>query len=215
MSPSNALRLHTFTRLIAAVMAASAGWAEADSRVDHYIQVDLGTKWYDLTFHHDDDRSQITGQFDTSVVVTPTVCCRVGNKESNFGLILTGGLAYGSFVAPDLKVDTFEFHLGIGAEMKITSWAHFDVMASVGRGFTWADLPADHLSWDHRQSTWGYSSHAEAIATFAVDCWGARLSANAGYRATGMTLADPDSANRYDDYLIHGFVVGGALGFTF
>jgi hypothetical protein len=29
-----------------------------------------------------------------------------------------------------------------------------------------------------------------------------------------MTLSDPDTAN-HDDYLIHGFVVGGAIGFTF
>lgn len=80
---------------------------------------------------------------------------------------------------------------------------------------TWVDLPADHRTWDNESSTWGYSSHGEAVATLAIAWYGVLISANAGYRVTSMTHTDPDSADHTDDYLIHGFVVGGAIGFTF
>jgi hypothetical protein len=215
MLPSKQAHHTQRIQILTLVLAASAGWAEDDGHFDHYVQVDLGTKWYDLSFHHDQAQADLTGQFDDSVVVSPTVCCRIGKQTSNFNLILTGGLAYGSFLAPDLEVDTFEFHLGVGAAMKVTPWAHFDVMASIGRGYTWIELPTDIDTWDHQDSAWGYSSHAEVVASFAVNLHGARISANAGYRITTLTLSDPDNADHYDDYRIHGFVVGGAVGFTF
>lgn len=201
--------------LLLSLCSVATGWSEDDGHLDHYIQVDLGSKWYDLTFHHADQHARLSGQFDDSVVVTPTVCCRIGNQDSNFSLILTGGLSYGSYLAPDLEVDSFEFHLGVGAAMKITPWAHMDVMASAGRGFTWIDLPDGRQTWDHESNTVGYSSHAEIVATFAVEIEGIRLSANAGYRITQLTSTDPDNADHYDDFQIHGFVVGGAVGFTF
>ncbi len=212
--PSAATR-RAATPLIIACAVTGWGWCEDDGQVDHYLQADLGTKWYDLTFRHDHRETEISGQFADSVVVTPTACLRWSPWDSNFSVILTGGLAYGSYTAPELEVDLFEFHLGLGASMRITSWAHFDVMASIGRGYTWIELADGLQTWDNESSSWGYSGHGEVIATFAVDCWGARISANAGYRFTSLTVSDPDDTDTYDYYALRGFVVGGAVGFTF
>jgi hypothetical protein len=203
------------TSLIIGFAVMGVGWSADDGGIDHYIQVDLGTKWYDLTFHRDHTDSEISGKFDDSVVVTPTVCLRFGPADSNFWMILTGGLAYGSYIAPELEADLFEFHLGLGASMRITPWAHFDVMASIGRGYTWIEFTDGQPTWDNQATSWGYSGHGEALATFAIDYAGARISAHAGYRISSMTLYDPDDSDTYDYFMLHGFVVGAAVGFTF
>jgi hypothetical protein len=130
-------------------------------------------------------------------------------------LILTGGLSYGSFIAENLEVDMFEFHLGVGGGIEFAPWCHLDVMASIGRGYTWVDLPPNYRTWDNESLAWGYSGHGEVVATLAVDWQGIMFSANAGYRYTGLNQHDPESSDRNDEYLIHGFVVGGSIGFTF
>ena len=97
----------------------------------------------------------------------------------------------------------------------LTSWADLNLMVSGGYGWTSIGLPPGYHTWDDQDSAGGGSSHVEAVATLALDLWGVLLTANAGYRFTGMTLRDLDDQERFDEYRIHGFVVGAGIGFTF
>lgn len=181
---------------------------------DHYIQVDVGQKNYDILLHrHDDER--LRGEFTESIVVSPTARICSMDKDSNWGLQVTFGLAYGHFRADDLEADTVECHLGLGGTARLTSWADLNLMVSGGAGWTRIDLPTGYHTWDGFGIAEGGSGHVEALATLSFDLWGVLLTTNAGYRYTGMVLRDLENEDRFDDYAIHGFVVGAGLGFTF
>lgn len=181
---------------------------------DHYIQVDVGQKNYDiLLYRHDEER--LRGEFTDSIVISPTA--RIGgmDKDSNWGLLITFGLAYGHFRGEDIEADSVEWHLGLGGTARLTSWADLNLMVSGGAGWTSIDLPTGYRTWDDLGNATGGSGHVEAVATLSLDLWGALLTANAGYRYSGMVLRDLENEDHFDDYAIHGFVVGAGLGFTF
>ncbi len=186
----------------------------ADGRHDHYIMVDLGEKRYNFYLDENNGTEQKkSGVFKSSVVVSPTALISGGDEENGrfYGLF---GLSFGFASDDDIKYQSYEWQLGLGAMRDITEWAHLAFTISGGYGVTGVEIPAywPTISGDH--SDWNFSGHGEATVGLTFDIDHVSLLAQFGYRVTQLRLTDYE-LDRSAQYVVHGMVAAIGIGLTY
>ena len=189
--------------------------AADETMLDHYVQVDVGTKRYDFeTCGCAGTERQLGGTFDSSMVISPTVRVRPDFSTNNFGVHLLAGLSYGQFRSAVVNADTYEWQLGLGCSATLNPFTQVGLLVSGGYGVTIIEGPEDWNGISGERDDAGISSHVEAVVGVTFGYEHVMISANVGYRISQLSLHDHDS-DRAIHYNLHGVVLAGGIGFTF
>jgi len=198
-----------------ALMGITPARAADATMLDHYVQVDLGTKRYNFEMCGcTGTERQLSGTFDSSIVISPTVRVRPDLSTDNVGVHVLAGMSYGQFRSDITNADTYEWQLGLGCSATLNRFTQVGLLVSGGYGVTFIEGPEYWNGISGGQNDAGMSSHVEAVVGVTFGCEHVMISANVGYRISQLRLHDHES-DRVINYSLHGVVLAGGIGFTF
>lgn len=195
--------------------AATPGMAVENQ--DFLLLVDIAPKAYRL--HVDEPgyaRWDDRGTFSSNVLISPTIRIHEDGEDNKPSLMITAGLSYGHSSTTDLKIDTIEWQLGVGAWWRLTEWVNLSMHAQGGTGISYVDLP-DVVNLNYgREDGWQRCMHGEALATVIFSPYPNLLfGVTGGARVMYQSSSVSDGSRTTFSNVISGGVLAGSVGFTF